>query len=122
MSNISPDEIKAILDSIPTDNQYDRRDLALLALLYDSAARVQELCDLQVRDVRLKKPYTVKLIGKRQKARCVPLMGKTIYIYRKYVAENRLNVPEKASHPFFCQPYEHCSYQGGSCLYIKEIL
>lgn len=30
-----------------------RRDLAVILLLYDSAARVQELCDLKVCDIRV---------------------------------------------------------------------
>ena len=41
-----------------------RRDAILLSLLYDTGARVQELIDLSVRDVRLESPAQVRLIGK----------------------------------------------------------
>ncbi|MDE6214484.1 MAG: tyrosine-type recombinase/integrase, partial [Lachnospiraceae bacterium] len=75
LAYLTPDEIKAVLESVSTDDQYGRRDLALLTLLYDSAARVQEICDLRVRDVRLQKPYTIKLTGKGQKTRWVPVMN-----------------------------------------------
>ena len=37
------------------------RDRAILAVLYDTAARVQELIDLRVNDIRLIQPATVKL-------------------------------------------------------------
>lgn len=101
LAHLTPDETKAILDAVPANDRYGRRDLALLTLLYDSAARVQEICDLQVRDVRLRKPYTVKLVGKGQKARCVPLMDGTSDILKKYAAENRLDTPDKLDSPFF---------------------
>ena len=48
------------------------RDLALLALMYDCGARVQEIIDLNPGSIRLTKPYTVKLVGKGNKARIVP--------------------------------------------------
>lgn len=50
------------------------RELALTALLYDSAARVQAIADLTIRDIRLA-PATVKLKGKGSKTRIIPIMG-----------------------------------------------
>jgi site-specific recombinase XerD len=99
--HLSPAKIKAILDAVPTNDPYSRRDLALLTLLYDTAARVQEICDLRVRDIRLRKPYTAKLTGKGQKTRCVPLMDRTADILKKYVSENHLDTPDKLDRPFF---------------------
>ena len=99
--HLSPEEIKSILEAVPTITVYNRRDLTLLSLLYDSAARVQEICDLRVVDVRVKKPYIVKLTGKGQKTRCVPLMHNTIELLKKYIIENNLYDNEKASYPLF---------------------
>lgn len=101
LGHLTPDETESILSAVAADNRYGRRDLALLTLLYDSAARVQEICDLRARDVRLQKPYIVKLTGKGQKTRCVPIMSGTADILKKYADENRLNAPEKADRPFF---------------------
>ena len=53
------------------------RDLAIMATLYDTGARVKELIDLKAVDVRLDIPATVMLTGKGGKQRCVPIMGKT---------------------------------------------
>ena len=64
--------IKFLLSQIPTDTERGRRDLVLLSLLYDSAARVQELADLTPADLHLKAPCYIKLFGKGQKARIVP--------------------------------------------------
>jgi site-specific recombinase XerD len=49
------------------------RDLALLTTLYDTWARVQEACDLSVRDLHLDRPASVTLTGKGRKSRVVPL-------------------------------------------------
>ena len=48
-----------------------------MAVLYDSAARVQEIIDLKVKDVRLDKPAVITLHGKGQKTRHVPITEKT---------------------------------------------
>ena len=49
------------------------RDLALLNTLYDTAARVQEACDLSIGDLHLGKPASATLTGKGRKTRTVPL-------------------------------------------------
>jgi site-specific recombinase XerD len=76
-----------------------RRDAALLCLLYDTGARVQELIDLAVADIRLQHPATVRLMGKGRKARIVPIMRQTVAILKNYMAENRMDartVPHQA--------------------------
>lgn len=120
LAHLTPDEIKAILDAVPTDDRYGRRDLALLTLLYDSAARVQEICDLRVRDVRLRKPYTVKLVGKGQKARHVPLMDRTSDILKKYAAENRLDTPDRLDRPFFSNHRDAPLTRAGIAYILKK--
>ena len=61
------------------------RDLALLSLLYDSGARVQELVDLKLKDIRLTHPAMVVLTGKGRKSRQVPLMKDTCKLMDKYI-------------------------------------
>jgi integrase/recombinase XerD len=55
------------------------RDRFFMILLYDTAARVQEILDLKLNEFRLSSstPF-VYLTGKGRKTRAVPLMGKTI--------------------------------------------
>ena len=61
---LTGDEIKALLAEPGTANPRAVRDTVLLALAYDTAARVQELCDLDVADIRPAKPMTVTIRGK----------------------------------------------------------
>jgi site-specific recombinase XerD len=66
--------------------QSNLRDLALLTLLYDTGARVQEVCDLDTGDLRRNKPVTVTLTGKGGKTRIIPLTGQAAAIVVKHAA------------------------------------
>jgi len=93
--------IKLLLE-IPNQNtRTGRRDLALLSLMYDTGARVQEMVDLTPSQVRLDEPYTIKLIGKGNKARIVPLMEPTVLILKRYMQEQQLLETSKNLYPLF---------------------
>ncbi len=76
----------------------------MLLLLYDSAARVQELCDLKVCDVRVDAPAVVRLFGKGRKSREVPLTDPCAQVLRRYIQENRLDAPTRSNGPLFVNP------------------
>ena len=101
LPHLTPDFVKEILAQPDVSSKYERRDLVLLSLLYDSGARVQELCDLCVRDVRIQKPSVITLNGKGNKTRSVPIMTETAVIVEKYLAEHRLLTPNKLDFPLF---------------------
>jgi len=67
-----------------------RRDIALLSLFYDSAARSQELCDLCVGDIKFGSPTKVKLRGKNNKAREVPISDDVARLLRWHLKQNGL--------------------------------
>ena len=99
---LSADSVRDIIAQTDVLDKYGRRDMVLLSLMYDSGARVQEVCDLQVRDIRLKRPYTATLTGKPNgKIRVVPIMASTADIIAKHLDENRLNTPDKLDYPLF---------------------
>jgi site-specific recombinase XerD len=81
---LSIEELKRIFSMPKINTVQGKRDLAILTLLYDSGARVQELIDLKYRDLRLDNPATIKLTGKGNKARIVPLMPDTAKILNVY--------------------------------------
>ena len=61
------------------------RDKALLALLYNTGARVQEAIDLNVSDVNMENPKQVVLTGKGKKQRIIPLYPETIEAIKAYL-------------------------------------
>ena len=97
----SLDSIKLILSQPDANSRNGRRDIAMLSLLYDAGARVQEVCDLTPEMVRLVSPSTLKIIGKGKKARIVPLMKEMSEILKIYMGENNLLRPEANCYPLF---------------------
>ena len=61
------------------------RDAVLLSVLYDTAARVQEITEIQLKDIRLDNPAVMTLHGKGDKTRQVPIMNKTKELLKKYL-------------------------------------
>ncbi len=51
LGHLTGDEVKALLAEPGTASARAVRDTVLLALAYDTAARVQELCDLDVAEI-----------------------------------------------------------------------
>lgn len=78
--------IKSVFDAVEASSRKGLRDLTLLSLMYDSAARVQEIADLSVNDFRAEKPSTLRLTGKGSKTRIVPLMSTTSDLVSKYIS------------------------------------
>jgi site-specific recombinase XerD len=74
---LTGEEMKILLSMPDSSTIKGFRDMALMAVLYDSAARVQEIIDLKVKDLRLDKLAVITLHGKGQKIRHVPISGKT---------------------------------------------
>ena len=95
-------EALQILLSLPNKmTKIGRRDCVLLSLLYDSGARVQELCDIVVSDVRLETPSSIRLTGKGSKTRIVPIMAPMSAILRQYLIEYGLANPVLGHRPLF---------------------
>ena len=85
LGHLTGDEVKVLLAEPGTASTRAVRDTVLLALAYDTAARVQELCDLNVTDIRRVNPMTVTIRGKGSKIRYVPLMGPTAQLAIDYL-------------------------------------
>ncbi len=90
MPYLSMDQLTALFEQPDRSTKKGRRDLALIVVLYDTGARVQELIDLKVCDVRLDPPAIMTLTGKGNKKRNVPILTKTRNILEGYIKENHL--------------------------------
>lgn len=93
--------IKLLLEQIPVNTKEGRRNLAMLALLYDSGARVQELIDLSPVSLNLNKPCYVTLFGKGNKKRIVPLQNEQVKLLVSYMKEYHLDTPAYNQRPLF---------------------
>jgi site-specific recombinase XerD len=74
---LSREEIDALLDAPDPNSWSGHRDAVLLAVLYNSGARVSELTGLRVADLLLDRSCALQLHGKGRKQRVVPLWKQT---------------------------------------------
>ncbi len=82
---ISKDDMAALL-AMPPATKRGKRDQLILVLLYDSAIRVSELLNLDVRSINLNTeiPY-LRVLGKGEKERIVSITDKTVDHIRAYL-------------------------------------
>ena len=117
---LSIESVSLLLEQPDQQTIKGKRDLALLSLMYDSAARVQEMIDLSPSCIGFNRPYTVKLLGKGKKQRIVPLMEDQLSLLRDYMAANRLTEPYAASYPLFCNNRHERLTRMGITLILKK--
>lgn len=88
-------EVKAVLEAIDRRQPTGRRDYALISLLYNTGARVQEVADLRVEDLRLAAAPLVTITGKGRKTRHVPLWAETANLLQAHLSERGvMNSPQ----------------------------
>ena len=115
VSYLTDDELKILFKQPNTDSRHERRDLVMLVLMYDTAARVSELIDLKVCNIRLSSPAVITLYGKGGKARHVPIIGKTKDLLEAYLEEHRKynwGISYQDSPVFFNQQHKKLSRWG----------
>lgn len=112
--------IKAMLQEVDIQTRSGLRDLTLLSLLYNSAARVNELIELMPKSLRLQKPYGVELFGKGAKRRVVPLDEPIVKLLETYLQEYGLNKDGFDSHPLFFNRYHGKLTNSGITYLLKK--
>lgn len=80
---LEPDEVEALLNSIDRSTPSGKRDYALFALMLNTGARVQEILDLRLCDIRTDPPHQVRLRGKGGKTRLCPIWPQTARLLRE---------------------------------------
>lgn len=81
---LTMEELRIFLQQPDITKQNGLRDMVFLSLMYDTAARCQEMLDLKLSDIDLKKDC-VYITGKGGKTRVVPIMPKTSEHVRYYI-------------------------------------
>lgn len=90
MNYISSDGIRVLLKQPNMHYKNEFRDLAILSLLYDSGARVQELIGLNVSNLCLENNSKIYITGKGNKTRVVPLNKEMSKILKQYISKFKL--------------------------------
>lgn len=86
VQHMSPKAVSAIFAAVDRKSPKGFRDLCMLAMLYDTGARVQELLNIRLADVDLGKSPAVMLRGKGRKTRVVPMSARMSALLREYTS------------------------------------
>lgn len=94
---LTEEEIRRLLDVIDLSTPEGIRNRAMIELLYATGMRVSELINLKLRDIFWKEEI-IRVIGKGDKERLVPVAPQTLKRVRTYLEEVRIHVPVKRGH------------------------
>lgn len=96
---LSEEEMKNLLSQVGRSALNGERDYLLLALLYDTGARVHEVLNLKPIDFRLESPAFVRISGKGRRERLCPLLPQTARLIALFVTEQGRHLED--SDPLF---------------------
>lgn len=88
---LEAEELRRVLEQIDRRTVWGRRDYVLLALMFNTGARVQEVIALQTTDLRLAAAPSVKLYGKGRRERLCPLWPETARLLQQHLADTGLD-------------------------------
>ena len=98
------------------------RDMLILTLLYDSGARVSEITQICIGDIRTQYPSTIILHGKGSIDRIVPLSEKTNSLIKAYIEKEGLAKPQnKDKHLFINHSGEPLTRAGVAYILQKYV-
>jgi site-specific recombinase XerD len=102
VKGMSKKAVQALLSAPDLSTKAGRRDLALIVIMYGTAARMDELLSMKIGHLHLdtKKP-NVSIIGKGCKIRTLYLLPKAVAHLRKFLKEFHGDRPKSESYVFY---------------------
>ena len=101
IEHMSMAAVTAIVEQTNADIPKGFRDRVFIILMYDTGARIGEMIDIKICDLRFGKTPVITLRGKGRKIRSVPLMEKTVQHLQKYLSIFHENEPLCSQSPLF---------------------
>jgi site-specific recombinase XerD len=115
---LEQEEIRAVLAAVDCATRDGRRDYALIATMFNTGGRVQEILDLRPCDLQLAAPFHARLFGKGRKERLCPLWPQTASLLRDLIEERSLG--PSSQEPLFINHREgHLSRYGARYILAK---
>lgn len=113
---LSEAAVKVLLNQPDITTSKGIRDQFIMVLMYDTAARIQEIINLKICDFRADSLPQIQLYGKGRKTRMVPLMKETMDHYNRYMSLFHPGESSRSEKPLF---YSH---RNGKCSPISDDL
>lgn len=80
------DGMELLVNQVNLNRVNGLRDYVILMILYTTGVRVSELINIRVKDISLTEPYSIRIHGKGNKGRYVPLMKTAVPHVQKYLS------------------------------------
>ncbi|MBQ9834636.1 MAG: site-specific tyrosine recombinase XerD [Bacilli bacterium] len=113
------EEVDKLLD-IKLNTPLDYRNKAMLEVLYATGVRISELLDLKLSDIDLEEAF-IRVIGKGDKQRIVPVGDIAIKYLKMYLLENRnFLIKKKSSEYVFLNNYGNQMTRQGFFKILKK--
>ena len=87
LSFLSIEEVKSILNKPNQNTKKGLKELVILSILYDTGVRVNELINLSLDDIRLGEVSTIKVLGKGNKYRTIPISDNLKILLSQYISK-----------------------------------
>ncbi|WP_143883268.1 site-specific tyrosine recombinase XerD [Chryseobacterium binzhouense] len=94
---LSLTDIEKIIDAIEKNSDLGKRNHCIIEVLYGCGLRVSELIDIKISNINFKERY-IKVTGKGNKIRLVPLAQYTAKLLKEYINEVRSKVKVNKKH------------------------
>jgi integrase/recombinase XerD len=117
---LTEEEVKSLLDHIERDTVNGERDYVLIALLYDTGARVQELLNIRPSDLQLDRPAFVRITGKGRRQRICPLLPQTARLIARFLADQKRTIDDDG--PCFLNRYGQSLSRHGVRYLLKKYI
>ncbi|MCD8339994.1 MAG: site-specific integrase [Burkholderiales bacterium] len=101
ISYLKPEGVKLLISQIDLRKRNGLRDLLIMSLLYTVGLRVSELTEIRVGDLQLSYPPSMKVHGKGDKTRQVPIAPEVLPRLREYLKRMKYDLAIDASEPLF---------------------
>ena len=86
ISYMKTNGVELLVSQIDINATNGLRDYVMLLILYTTGVRVSELVNIKVKDISLTEPYTIRIHGKGNKGRYVPLMKTAVPHIKRYLS------------------------------------
>lgn len=89
VEHLSEDQLHLLFRIPNLTTRLGRRDATLMILLYETGTRMQEMLNLKLADILWNKQINVqiRITGKGNKTRLIPLLGNTAIFLKRYIGE-----------------------------------
>jgi len=102
VTGMSKKAVSALLEAPDSSTKAGRRDIALMVVMYSTAARIDEILSMRIEQLHLDtdKP-NITVIGKRGKIRTLYLLPKATAHLRAYIKDSHGATPNPSSFVFY---------------------